>query len=235
MTEPSPTPDERDGIQARLKTILKESKEALGKREDEKFGWAETGLFTLIGAAALGLGGLVAGAIAGWFVLPAVAAWAGAAIATSATIGTTFAAGSFLGLSAAGWAGAVGGMVLGALASLVPMSRRTEKKTEYKVQSIITPDIEDKIATDEFGRMSVDPRNLPHLKVTETLTSKAYRLGNLSEDTMGVVTGLAGAFAGAALGLSVAGIVKLAETRQGIYNYGDTPSDRNRPPPPPLA
>ena len=233
MTEPSPTPDERDGIQARLKTILKESKEALGKREDEKFGWAETGLFTLIGAAALGLGGLVAGTIAGWFVLPVIVAWAGATMATSATLGTTFATGSFLGLNAAGWVGALGGFVAGALASLIPLSRTTEKKTEYKVRSTITPDIEHELKPDGLGCLSLDPRKLPHVKVTETITSKAYRLGDLAEDTVGITAGLVAAFTGAALGAGVAGLVKLAETRQAIY--GRTPSDRNRPPPPPLA
>lgn len=224
---------ERDGIQARLKTILKESREALGKRDDEKFGWAETGLLSLTGAAALGLGGLVAGAVAGWFVLPVIVAWAGATMATSAAIGTTFATGSFLGLNAAGWAGALGGFVAGALASLIPLSRTTEKKTEYKVQSIVTPDIEHELKPDGLGRMSLDPRKLPHLKVTETITSKAYCLGDLAEDTVGITAGLVAAFTGAALGAGVAGLVKLAETRQAIYSR--TPSGGKRPPAPPPA
>lgn len=225
---------ERDGIQARLKTILKESREALGKRDDEKFGWAETGLLSLTGAAALGLGGLVAGAVAGWLVLPAVAAWAGATLAASAATGTALATGSLLGLNAAGWAGALAGVAIGALVSLVPLSRTTEKKTEYKIQSVLTPDIEHEVETDAFGRMSVDPRNLPHTKVNETLTTKSYRLGDLAEDTVGVTTGLVTAFAGAALGAGVAGLVKLAEVRQGIY--GQTPrSGAKQPPTPPSA
>lgn len=224
---------ERDTIQARLTGILKDSKEALGKRDDEKFGWAEAGLVTAIGAAALGIGGLIVGAVAGWLVFPAVAAWAGATLAASAATGTALATGSLLGLNAAGWAGAVAGIAIGALVSLVPLSRTTEKKTEYKVQSILTPDIEQEIETDTYGRMSIDPRKLPHTKVNETITTKSYRLGDLAEDTVGVTTGLVTAFAGAALGASVAGLVKLAEMRQGIYSNARPAA--KQPPTPPSA
>ena len=222
MTDPINPPDEPTGMRDRLLAALDKAQAKFDNFSKSTWGWAETGVVTAIGAAALGFGGLIVGAIAGWLVLPAVAAWAGATMATTAAAGTALATGSLLGLNAAGWAGAIGGIVAGALASLVPLSRRTEKKTEYNLQSIITPDIEHEIKTNEFGQMSVDPRNLPHVKMNETTTIKTYRVGDLFEDALGVTTGLMGAFAGAAVGATIAGIVKVSEARKAVYdNYRD--------------
>lgn len=224
--------DDRSGIRGSLTTILDKSKEALNEFSGEKLGWVEAGLMSLTGAAIFGIGGLIVGAVGGWFVLPAVAGWAGATIATSAAAGTALATGSFLGLNAAGWGGAIGGLVMGALASLTPLSHRAEKKTEYKVQSILTPDIEDKVEEDAGGRPIIDLRALPRIKVNEITTTKSYRLGDLMEDTVGTSTGLVGLFTGAAVGVIVAGIVKLAEARHSVYDFRRKPSADEAPPSP---
>lgn len=179
--------------------------------------WEDAKMITLAGAGLMAIAGLLVGAAAGWVVLPALAGWAGAQLATAATAGTALATGSLLGLNAAGWLGAVAGLAAGAVAALAPLSRKITRTSEYRVQSIITPDIDYKIDQTPEGKLIIDPEDLPHTKEKVSETIKTYRLGDGISDTAGITTALAAAFAGAALGMTTAGLIKAAEARQFIY------------------
>lgn len=179
--------------------------------------WEDAKMMTLAGAGLTALGGLLVGAAAGWALLPAIAGWAGAQLATAAATGTALATGSLLGLNAAGWLGALTGLAAGAAAALVPLSRQITRTSEYRVQSIILPDMDHKIDETADGKLIIAPQDLPHTKQKISETIKTYRLGDGISDTAGITTALAGAFAGAALGMATAGLVKAAEARQFIY------------------
>lgn len=184
---------------------------------NEPLSWDDTKMLTLFGGGVLAVAGLVAGVVAGWAILPAIGGWAGAQLATAAATGTALATGSFLGLNAAGWLGALAGLAAGAAASMVPLSRKTTRNTEYRIQSVITPDLDHKIDQTPDGKLIIDPSDLPHTKQNVSETIETYRLGEGISDTTGITTSLAGAFAGAALGITAAGLIKAAEARQFIY------------------
>ncbi|QQG35992.1 MAG: hypothetical protein HYS17_10900 [Micavibrio aeruginosavorus] len=204
-----------DPISARMKSAA---------AVNDPLSWDDMKMMTLFGVGLVAVGSLVAGAMAGWALLPAIGGWAGAQLAMAAVAGTALTTGSFLGLNAAGWLGGLAGLAAGAAASMVPLSRKTTRNSEYSIQSILTPGIDRKIDQTSDGKLIIDPADLPHTKQKVSEVIKTYRLGESISDTAGITAALAGAFAGAALGMTAAGLIKAAEARQFIYNAGRKPT-----------
>lgn len=164
--------------------------------------------------------GVAVGAFVGLAGVPVLAAWAGTHLATAAVAGTAAAtAGNFLGVSAVGWVGGILGLGAGVGASMIPISRKTiPAKIDYVLKDkILGLDMEAKVESLADGRIVLRPQDFPKLAVktqaeTHQTKARAYEIPTV---VGGIGVGLAGLFAGAALGTVAAVGVKLKDMATG--------------------
>lgn len=197
---------------SKLKNFRETLRHALKERPAE----APEGFIETVIAGAVGCG--VIGAVCAGYAfkrlgIPGLLTWAGSQLAVAQSAGTALsAAGSFLGLSAAGWVGSIAGLATGAVINAIPlMHRKIPAKTEYVLQhKILTLDMEEKVETLANGKISISPEDFPKLAVrTEHETRQTTaRIHDLAEGIGALGGGLAGIFAGAALGGMAAAVQK---------------------------